>query len=303
MDLRAERYVTDGGMETDLIFHRGWDLPEFASFPLLDSQSGRDELHRYFDGYADVAHAAGAGFLVETATWRANPDHAAAIGYGPDDVVRISRDAVMFALEVADRHRERVADVLVGGVVGPRRDGYVSEAPTAPKDAEEYHRPQLEAFATAGADYAVAYTMTDPGEAIGVVRAARSVGLPVAISFTVETDGLLPSGDTLAAAIAHVDDMAPPDHFLVNCAHPVHIAAGLDDGRWTERIVGVRPNSSRLSHAELDAATELDEGDRDELSASHRSIAGMLPSLRIVGGCCGTDARHVAALWGVTPPS
>lgn len=301
MHLSAQRYVTDGGCETDLIYHHGWDLPEFASFPLLDSEKGCDDLRRYFGGYVEVARAAGAGFLVETPTWRSNPDHAAELGHGPGDLVRINSDAVAFAREFADTVRTDLADVMVGGVLGPRADGYISDAPTDPASAEAYHRPQLEAFAVAGADYAVAYTLTDPGEAIGVVRAARACGLPVAVSFTVETDGRLPSGDTLGDAIEQVDADAAPDHFLVNCAHPVHVATALaSSGDWLSRIAGVRPNASKLSHAELDACTELDEGDIDELATSFGAIAGKLPNLRILGGCCGTDDRHVAALWGVT---
>lgn len=300
MHLSAQRYVTDGGCETDLIYHHGWDLPEFASFPLLDSEKGCDDLRRYFGEYVEVARAAGAGFLVETPTWRSNPDHGAALGYGPADLTRVNREAISFAREVADSVRSELADVMVGGVLGPRADGYISEAPTDPASAEAYHRPQLEAFAVAGADYAVAYTLTDPGEAIGIVRAARACGLPVAVSFTVETDGSLPSGDTLGDAIERVDAAAAPDHFLVNCAHPTHIAGALaSGGGWRDRIVGIRPNASKLSHAELDACTELDEGDLGELAESHAAIARALPNLRIVGGCCGTDHRHVAALWGV----
>lgn len=300
MELRAARYVTDGGLETDLIYHRGWDLPEFASFPLLDSDRGREDLRRYYDGYVAVARAAAAGFLVETPTWRSNPDHGAVLGYGLVDLARLNRDAVELAREVAESIRGDVVDVMVGGVLGPRRDGYISDAPTDPAEAEAYHRPQLEAFAEAGADYAVAYTLTDPGEAIGVVRAARGAGLPVAVSFTVETDGRLPSGDRLGDAIERVDDAAGPDHFLVNCAHPTHIAVALaDGGSWRERVVGLRPNASTLSHAELDACTELDEGDVGELAATHEAIASDLPNLRVVGGCCGTDHRHVAALWSV----
>lgn len=302
MDLSAPHYVADGGLETDLIYNIGWDLPEFASFPLLDSQQGRDDLRRYYARYADVARAAGAGFLVETPTWRSNPDHATAIGYGPYDLARINSEAVVFAREIADAEGDRLADVLVGGVLGPRADGYLSEAPTDPDEAEAYHRPQLEAFATAGADYAVAYTLTDPGEAIGLVRAARDCGLPVAVSFTVETDGRLPSGDALGDAIQRVDATAAPDHYLVNCAHPTHIAEALaGGGSWSDRIVGLRPNASKLSHAELDACNELDQGDVGELAATHSLIAADLPNLRIVGGCCGTDHRHVASLWGVGP--
>ncbi len=143
--------------------------------------------------------------------------------------------------------------------------------------------------------------MTGPGEAIGFVRAVRDAGLPVAVGFTVETDGRLPDGTSLRDAIARVDAEARPDYFLVNCAHPSHVAPALDTeaNGWTSRIEGIRPNASRMSHAELDEAPELDEGDPVDLAAGIDALRATLPNLRIVGGCCGTDSRHVAALWGV----
>jgi len=169
-----------------------------------------------------------------------------------------------------------------------------------PDDAAAYHTPQIEAFVDAGADLVTVLTLTGTGEAIGIVRAARKAGLPVAVSFTVEQDGRLPDGTPLEAAITTVDAEGGPDYFMVNCAHPTHIAPGLTgDGDWRSRIVGIRANASKASHAELDAATELDEGDTVELAAAHDPLRQLLSNLTVLGGCCGTDARHVAAMWGV----
>ena len=211
---------------------------------------------------------------------------------------RVNQASIAFLCEL--RERFAIANTTVGGTIGPRGDGYRPVGGVDPDEAAEYHRPQLEAFAAAGADVATAYTLTEPGEAIGVVRAARSVGLPIGVCFTVETDGRLPDGTSLADAIRAVDDLAAPDHFGVNCAHPSHIVGALDEpGGWRERISVLRPNASRLSHAELDEANELDEGDPAELAASCVAIVARLPNLAVLGGCCGTDARHVAAIWGV----
>jgi homocysteine S-methyltransferase len=290
--------VTDGGLETDLIFHHGLDLPDFAAFPLLESAEGRAVLAGYFDAYADIATTAGAGLLLECPTWRANPDWGARLGYGPAELARVNAAAITFLAGLRDRYAADVDPILVGGTVGPKGDGYVVGERLEPAAAAAYHRPQLEAFAAAGADLATAYTLTDVGEAIGVVLAARSVGLPVAISFTVETDGRLPSGTTVAAAVDQVDAAAAPDYFLLNCAHPDHLARGLQGpGRWRERIIGVRSNASTRSHAELDEAAELDEGDPVALAAAHAGLRATLPGLTILGGCCGTDHRHVRALW------
>lgn len=291
-------FVTDGGLETDLIFHRGQDLPDFASFPLLDDDRGRDVLQDYYDGYAEVARRAGRGLLLETPTWRANPDWGARLGYDAAALDRVNRDAVVMLAGLRDTYAD-LDEVLVVGALGPRGDGYVAGERADPAEAAAYHAGQVEAFAAAGADLVTAYTLTGPEEAMGVVRAARTAGVPVAISFTVETDGRLPDGTPLADAVTRVDAEDAPDWFLVNCAHPTHVAPGLDGGAWQERVAGLRPNSSTLTHAELDAMEVLDEGDMDLLTSTFEALRAELPSLAILGGCCGTDARHVARLWGV----
>ena len=295
----ASGWVTDGGLETDLIFHRGIDLPDFASFPLLDQAEGRAVLEDYYRGYAEVAARAGAGLLLETPTWRANTDWGARLGYDAEALRRVNRAAVDHLRGLAGEVSAEVADVLVVGVVGPRGDGYLAGDLDADRYAD-YHRPQLAAFAEAGADLATAYTLTTVAEATGIVLAARDLGLPVGISFTVETDGRLPDGTSLGDAVEQLDAAtdAGAAHLLVNCAHPDHVASGLDVGAvWASRIAGLRVNSSRLSLAELDEAEELDEGDLPELAGATRALAGALPAARIIGGCCGTDARHVAAMW------
>lgn len=296
------RYVTDGGLETDLIFHQGVDLPQFAAFPLVSTDDGRAMLTTYYDRYAAIAAAAGAGLLLEAPTWRANPDWAAKVGYSVDALERVNRAAIELLLLLRERYVRDlgVDDVLVGGMAGPRGDGYVAGEDAHPDEAADYHSPQTRAHAAAGADLITALTLTGPGEAIGFVRAGRAAGLPVGVGFTVETDGRLPDGTTLGEAITRVDAAAPPDHYVINCAHPDHIAAAIEPGApWIGRIEGLRPNASRMSHAELDDADELDEGDPVDLAERTAALAIELPNVRILGGCCGTDHRHVAALWGV----
>jgi homocysteine S-methyltransferase len=299
--LAGRPMVTDGGLETDLIFHHDVELPDFAAFPLLDDPAGRGLLTDYYDGYAAIARAAGAGLVLESATWRASADWGARLGYSPADLTRANTAAIELLHQLSARYGRDIDDIVVCGAVGPHGDGYQPGTAIAPDDAARYHTPQVAAFAAAGVDIVSAYTLTDVGEAIGIVRAARDVGVPVAISFTVETDGRLPGGTPLAQAIRTVDDAAAPDYFLVNCAHPTHVAGGLvagaEDGQWRERVVGLRCNASVKSHAELDEADELDEGDPNELATAHQRLVPLLPRLTIVGGCCGTDARHVAALW------
>jgi homocysteine S-methyltransferase len=312
--LHGTKFVTDGGMETDLIFHHGADLPDFAAFPLLDTAGGRALLTRYYDDYATIAQQASAGLMLEAPTWRANPDWGTRLGYSAADLARVNTTAITLLAGLRERYATTLGidTVLVSGMVGPRDDGHSAGRPD-PQEAAGYHGPQLEAFADAGADLATALTLADVPEAIGIVQAARTAGLPIAISFTVETDGRLPSGPTIADAITTVDATAAPDYYLINCAHPTHIRAGLSQpgtqrqpgtqgqpGTWIDRIIGIRANASLKSHAELDDAEDLDEGDIGALAAAQADLTAALPALTILGGCCGTDHRHVAALWGTT---
>ncbi|NYI46817.1 homocysteine S-methyltransferase [Nocardioides aromaticivorans] len=293
------RHVTDGGLETDLIFLRGFDLPEFASFPLLDTDEGRAALRDYYLAYADIAVRVGAPLLLETPTWRANPDHAALLGYDDAALDRVNRESVDFLSSVAAERADELVGWEVGGMLGPRGDGYASAGPVDPDAAADYHRPQLASFAAAGASRATVLTLTEVGEAIGIARAAADVGLPAGIGFTVETDGRLPDGTSLASAIEQVDAAAPPAYYLVNCAHPSHVLRGLDEGAWRERVGGLRVNASTMSHAELDEAETLDDGDPVQLAADQQPLLDAFGNLEVLGGCCGTDARHVAAMWGV----
>jgi homocysteine S-methyltransferase len=299
--LKGHPVVTDGGLETDLIYHHDAELPDFAAFVLLDDDKGRDLLVRYYEEYVDIARRAGAGVQLETPTWRASSDWGARLGYSTDDLRRINAESV--ALLASLRDRSGLDTFLVSGCLGPRGDGYVAGQAIEPDDAAGYHAPQIEAFAEAGADLVTALTLTGTGEAIGIARAARDAGLPVALSFTVETDGRLPDGTPLATAISEVDAAGGPDYFMVNCAHPTHIGPALADsgapGDWRSRIVGLRANASVRSHEELDAATELDEGDPAQLAAAQDALRPHLPNLALVGGCCGTDSRHVAAMWNL----
>ena len=294
--------MTDGGIETVLLFRDGFELPCFASFPLLADERGRAALRRYFAQFLDLAQERGMAFVLDTATWRANPDWGARLGYDGDALAAVNRDAVAFARELADGRR----DVTVSGLLGPRGDGYVVGERMTAEQAADYHAWQIGVLRDAGVDRITALTLSYPAEAIGVVLAAAAVGVAVVPSFTVETDGRLPDGTSVAEAVATVDAAtgAAAEFFLINCAHPTHIAAGLDGARSLQRIGGLRVNASALSHAELDEAEELDEGDPVALARDNAALRDALPSIRLLGGCCGTDHRHVAeivAAWSGAP--
>jgi homocysteine S-methyltransferase len=292
-------FVTDGGLETELVFHDGIDLPHFAAFPLLEDPDSRARLRRYYEGYLDIARRHGAGFVIETPTWRANADWARLLGYSPTQLDAVNASAVQLAEEIRAAATAEGITAVVSGCIGPRGDGYDPGTLMTPEDAERYHAVQIATFAASTADQVTALTMTNAEEATGIVRAAVAAGIPAAISFTMETDGRLPTGQPLRDAIEQVDAAtdAAAAYFMVNCMHPTHVSAAFaDDGPWLTRLVGLRSNASAKSHAELDEATELDEGNPADYGAQHAALRGRLPAVSVLGGCCGTDARHVAAI-------
>jgi len=294
----SQLFIGDGGLETVMIFEEGLELPEFASFTLLRDEAGRVALRRYYEGFLAIAGEHGTGFTFDLPTWRASEKWGRALGYSPGEVADANREAVAFAREVCDRAAGEVPVAIVG-TIGPEGDGYRPDSFLSAAEAEDYHSRQVAVFAAEGVDLISAMTITYVEEGVGVVRAAAAAGLPVTVSFTVETDGRLPSGEPLREAVERLDAETGGAalYQMINCAHPTHFAAELTGGdAWLERIGGVRANASRRSHAELDEAEELDSGDPEELGAEYAALEPRLPDLRVVGGCCGTDRRHVAAI-------
>lgn len=290
------RFLTDSGLETTLVFLDGMELPAFAVFVLVNSETGRDRLLAYYREHAAIAVRHGLGFVFETPTWRANPDWGYRVGYDGAALDRVNRDSVAMMRGIATDFP--TIPTLVSGQIGPRGDGYVAGAAMSVAEAADYHSAQIAALGEA--DVVSALTMTNVPEAIGIVEAARQLGQKVAISFTTETDGHLPSGVPLAEAIEEVDaaTRAYARYFMVNCAHPSHFRASLS-GAVAARIAGIRANASTMSHAELDSCETLDIGDPEALGRDYDELCALLPNLRIFGGCCGTDIRHIAFIAAV----
>jgi S-methylmethionine-dependent homocysteine/selenocysteine methylase len=294
--LEQRPFITDSGLETTLIFLDGIDLPEFAAFVLLETPDGRRRLRHYFERHARIARESGSGFIAEAPTWRANPDWGRKLGYDTRALDAVNKDAITLLADLRDRDARGPREYVISGCIGPRGDGYDPSLRISAEEAERYHGEQIASFADTQADLVSALTMTNVEEAIGITRAAGNAGLPAVISFTVETDGRLPEGTPLADAILEVDAATDngPAYYMSNCAHPTHFEHVLDDdGSWLGRLRGIRANASRCSHDELDAATELDAGDPHQLASEYATLVARFPQLTILGGCCGTDARHV----------
>jgi S-methylmethionine-dependent homocysteine/selenocysteine methylase len=301
--LNGGLFLTDGGLETTLVFHHGMELPEFAAFPLLGDEAGTETLRGYYQSYLELAAGRGAGFVLEAPTWRASPRWAQRLGYSSEELEALNRKAIALMEELRDAAGDGM-EIVISGCVGPQDDGYSPGQMLSAEEAQEYHAVQIETFADTAADMVNAMTMTYVDEAVGVTEAAKAAGIPVAISFTLETDGRLPSGQALAEAIDELDERTGqgPDYLMLNCAHPTHFAGVLEEGApQLDRIHGLRANASTRSHAELDEAPDLDDGDPPDLGARYAGLTAKLPRLNVVGGCCGTDHRHVAAIAAAWP--
>lgn len=291
-------FLTDGGLETTLVFLEGFDLPYFAAFDILKSSEGFTAIQNYYRRYLSIAKTMRSGFILETPTWRANPDWIEKIGYPGDAVTEINRKAVQLMVELKNEYAAEIEPIIISGCVGPRGDGYKPGHTMTPEQAQRYHSAQIDVLGRASVDIISAITINYVEEAIGIARAAAGMDIPSVISFTVETDGKLPTGMTLQEAIEQVDSRAdtPPIYYMINCAHPSHFAGqftGNLNEQWMKRIRGVRANASCKSHAELDEATSLDRGNPSELGTHYRQLKQQLPHLNVFGGCCGTDEEHV----------
>lgn len=297
--LNGKMFLTDGGLETTLIFHERIDLPHFAAFDLLKSTDGRNSLAKYFRTYAAIAREFEVGFILESATWRASSDWGKKLGYSADTLSAANQDSIELLVAIRKEFEADRSPMVISGCVGPRGDGYNVEARMSDEEAEEYHSEQIASFASTEADMVTAITMTHVAEAVGLTRAAVRLNMPVVISFTVETDGVLPSGELLSKAIQEVDAETEcgPAYYMINCAHPTHFSEILKPGEgWVNRIRGLRANASAKSHAELDEATELDDGHPAEFGEQHAALCKRFGQLNVLGGCCGTDDRHVTEI-------
>ncbi len=291
-------YLTDGGLETTLIFLQGYDLPYFAAFDLIKDEVGYNALKKYYRGYLDIAKDYKTGFILESPTWRANPDWLEKMGYPKQAIIEINAKAVRLLVELKGEYLDLLPEIVISGCVGPRGDGYKPKDKMTVSEAEAYHKIQMAIFRKSQVDLVSAMTINYVEEAIGIARAASDLQLPLVISFTVETDGKLPGGKRLKETIDEVDGSVqePPLYYMINCAHPSHFIEEMKEGageKWVGRIRGIRANASSKSHAELDMSTELDRGNPNDLGRANKKLKELFGQLNVFGGCCGTDPEHL----------
>ena len=294
--LNGKFFITDGGLETTLIYHLGMDLPHFASFDLLSSAYGQSVLKGYYEDYLKIAVKRKMGFVLESATWRASRDWGYLMGYTRESLAKLNHKAIEQLEQLRREYETHDLPIVVSGCMGPRGDGYQVENRMNAAEAKIYHEEQIKTLSMTSADLITAFTLNYINEAWGMTLAAMENNIPIVVGFTVETNGKLPSGESLQEAIETIDMETGgyPSYYMINCAHPSHFAAELRHGQpWKKRIMAIRANASKKSHAELDGSEVLDAGDKCELAIDYQELRKILPNLKVVGGCCGTDLTHV----------
>lgn len=297
--LEGKFYLTEGGTETEVLYKWGFELPEFAMFPLLDDPKADDVIRNMFRRYLDVAAEQNTGVLLNGHDYRASPDWGAKLGYSDEGLREMQRRTIQFLDEMRAEYADRVSDVYIAACIGPRGDAYGTGGEITADEAEDYHSVQMQNLDGTAADMAVAATFNNVPEAIGVIRAASGVGMPIGVSLTLTPEGRLRSGPTLREAIETVDEAtaSAAAWFGTNCAHPIEFEDALtDEGPWLDRLRYIRPNAAKMDKIALCSLGHLEDGDPVELGEQMGEIARRLPRADIIGGCCGTDERHLSEI-------
>ncbi|CAF0971053.1 unnamed protein product [Adineta ricciae] len=289
-------FIISGGLETYLVYQKKMNLPYSATFPVLKSEAGCEVIKDYLSQFAMIAKKYGAGLIFQAVTWRASPDYLKKLGYEIEDLPSIVQQAVDLLVDIRNEYETETTPIVINASMGPRGDGYNPTTIMSPDEAQTYHSTQINAFSQSKADFITAFTLNYPEEAIGIVRAAKAVNMPIAISFTVSSDGRLPTGQSLKDAIEMVDSVTvkAPIYYMINCAHPNTFEKLLDPKEaWVQRIHGFKSNASKKTHEQLDESKELDDGNPQEFGQCNLALLKKLKHVNILGGCCGTDIRHI----------
>lgn len=290
-----EIFLTDGGTETWLMYKRGFELPQFSAFHLLNDAGATVAVRDYYRAFAAIAVKLGTPFIFDSLTYRASRDWGRLLGYSDAGLAEMNHKCLDLYREIAAEAGLGADKTVISGCIGPKGDAYKTNEGLTAKGAEDYHGEQIATFKTAGADMVTALTLSATDEAIGIARAAAAAGVPSVLSFTLEKDRKLRSGETLRQAVETVDEATgnAPAYYMINCSHPLDFGPALAREPWADRIRGLRANASTLDHGTLCQLGHLEEGDADELAGQYRDLRAAYPSMNVFGGCCGTDHAHV----------
>ncbi|PTU32273.1 homocysteine S-methyltransferase family protein [Stenotrophobium rhamnosiphilum] len=289
-------YMTEGGQETEIMFKFGHDLPQFAMYSLLDKPQALAELKAMYCRYLDASAKHGFVALMGGLDYRASPDWGSLLGYSREALAETQHRCIDFLRDVAKPYVDQLPGISYVGIVGPRGDAYSLNQTITAESAEDYHSVQLETLSKAGVDLVSAMTFNNIPEAVGLSRAAARVGLPLALSFTLDSTCCLKSGPSLKEAIEAVDTQAgdaKPTFYGINCSHPFEFEPAIEPGAWFQRVRSLRPNAAKMDKISLCQLGHLEEGDPKELGELMGDIAKRYPHIDIWGGCCGTWETHL----------
>ncbi|MGI3184950.1 homocysteine S-methyltransferase family protein [Nioella aestuarii] len=288
-------FLTDGGTETWLMYKKGFELPEFSAFHLLNDSAAYDALLSYYRAFATLACQLETAFIFDSLSYRASRDWGALLGYSPEGLAEMNLRCLDLYRRAAQEAGLPDANVILSGCIGPKGDAYQRNEGLTAEKAQTYHAEQIATFVDGGADLVTALTLNMSEEAIGIARAAKAAGIASVISFTLDKDRRMKSGETLQEAIAKVDAAtgSAPAYYMINCSHPLDFGPALEPAPWMQRVRGIRANASTLDHGTLCQLGHLEEGNPDELAAQYRELRDRFPWMNVFGGCCGTDVVHV----------
>lgn len=288
-------YITEGGIETEIMYKWGFEMPHFAMFPLLDNPKAAEAIRGMYRRYLDVVAKYGHNALIGGFDYRASPDWGALLGYSAQSLHEANLQSIQFLRDVAAEYKNDIQECLVNGVIGPRGDAYLTKNVMSRAEAADYHSAQLSTLKDADVDLAWALTFGDPEEAIGVINAARQLSLPVAVAFSLDDSSRLNTGVEFADAVKRVDAETDgyAEFFALNCSHPEEFLPAISDDDWMQRVRCFRPNAAKMDKISLCKLGHLEEGDPVELGAQMHAVQQRYPHIDIWGGCCGTCETHL----------
>jgi homocysteine S-methyltransferase len=291
-------YLTEGGFETELMYLHGFELPCFAAFHLLDSTKGYQAVRDLYARVCDVAAAESTGLLLGWLNYRASPDWGAKLGLSPEALRAATLRSIAMLADLRKSYAGQVPHFAISDAIGPRGDAYGTGGAITEAEAEDYHSVQLETLKHSDVDVIWAATQNNVPEVIGMARAARALGLEIAVAWSLNAESRLSSGPTLAEAITRTDAAVPGVvawHSLT-CSHPLEFTPALTPGPWTDRLRCIRPNAAAMDKIALCKLGHLEDGDPVELGRQMGDVARRYPAMDIWGGCCGTDHRHLSEI-------
>ncbi len=272
--------------ESELPLH-----PELVNATLMYTPEGRRLMESLYRQYLDIARAAALPMILCTPTWRANRErvrkHKAPVG--------INRDNTRFLLQLRDQYRE--IPVRIGGMLGCKNDCYQAKEALSADEAEAFHAWQIQELASAGADFLIAETLPAVSEALGIGRAMTNHSIPYILSFTIDRGGRVLDGTRLSDAIRYLDRRLgrQPLGYMVNCAYPTFLSIAAQQEEALARLIGFQANASDLDQCDLDGSCEIHANPVEEWGRAMR-IIHTEAGIPIMGGCCGTDGRHIRYL-------